>query len=169
MDRRVTFDRAVWTKPLAFAADAARQLCALNREDHRRSGACADCHGAAIGGGHGHAGACEMRPLVDAVIGGRTHLRRPRVRARLEADGGARASDYELSWIDVGEERREVELPRGQSFDDAHGRAAAGTRPRARRGARRRVRSVGGGVDRERPARHVARSSVRQRGASRPK
>ena len=30
-DRLVTFDRAVWTKPLAFAADAAHQLCPLNR------------------------------------------------------------------------------------------------------------------------------------------
>ena len=34
---------------------------------------------------------------------------------------------------DVGEERREVELPRRQALDDAHGRTAAGTRPRARR------------------------------------
>jgi hypothetical protein len=34
-ERRVTFDRAVWTKPLAFAADAAFQLCVFNREDHR--------------------------------------------------------------------------------------------------------------------------------------
>ena len=31
LDRRVTFDRAVWTKPLASAADAAPQLCAFNR------------------------------------------------------------------------------------------------------------------------------------------
>ncbi len=36
--RRVTFDRAVWTKPLAFAADAAHQLCALNRVDLCRWG-----------------------------------------------------------------------------------------------------------------------------------
>ena len=36
VERRVTFDRAVWTKPLAFAADAALALCALNREDHRQ-------------------------------------------------------------------------------------------------------------------------------------
>jgi hypothetical protein len=33
---------------------------------------------------------------------------------------------------DVGEERREKELTRGQSFDDAHGRATARTGPRAR-------------------------------------
>ena len=31
MERRVSFDRAVWTKPLAFAADAAFQLCGFNR------------------------------------------------------------------------------------------------------------------------------------------
>jgi hypothetical protein len=48
VDRRVTFDRAVWTKPLAFAADAVLPLCALNREDHRR--ACVpDRHGIARG------------------------------------------------------------------------------------------------------------------------
>jgi hypothetical protein len=37
-DRRVTFDRAVWTKPLAFAADAVRQLCPFNRTVHRCAG-----------------------------------------------------------------------------------------------------------------------------------
>ena len=37
VDRRVTFDRAVWTKPLVFAADAARRLWALNRGDPWRS------------------------------------------------------------------------------------------------------------------------------------
>lgn len=37
-DRRVTFDKAVWTKPLASAADAAPQLCPFNRTDHE----CAD-------------------------------------------------------------------------------------------------------------------------------
>ena len=31
---------------------------------------------------------------------------------------------------DVGEERFEKELPRGQPFDDAHGRSAARARPR---------------------------------------
>jgi hypothetical protein len=33
VERRSTFDRAVWTKPLAFAADAAPQLCPFNRTD----------------------------------------------------------------------------------------------------------------------------------------
>ena len=37
-DRRVTFDRAVWTKPLASAADAALPLWTLNRGDPSRSG-----------------------------------------------------------------------------------------------------------------------------------
>ena len=27
VDHRVTFDRAVWTKPLAFAADAGTAMC----------------------------------------------------------------------------------------------------------------------------------------------
>ena len=34
---------------------------------------------------------------------------------------------------DVGEERREIDLPRRQALDDAHGRTAAGTWPRSRR------------------------------------
>jgi hypothetical protein len=41
---------------------------------------------------------------------------------------------------DVSEERCEKELPRGKSFDDAHWRATAWTRPGARHGDRRRGR-----------------------------
>ena len=63
-----------------------------------------------------------------------------------EDTSGARAYERDCGWVagrgrglrgvmeDVGQERFEKELPRGQPFDDAHGRAA----PRARPGRLRR-------------------------------
>ena len=54
---------------------------------------------------------------------------------------------------DVGEDCFEVELPRGQPFDDAHRGATARTRPRARRWRRRSGGGGGGAV--ASAARHV--------------
>ena len=115
MDRRVTFDRAVWTKPLAFAADAAPQLCRFNREDPGRA----------------------ERALTAATCRVATATRRPAsatarcvgaVTATVGYTSGARAYErdtsdawraagaaYERVMEDVGEERVEKELPRASA------------------------------------------------------
>jgi hypothetical protein len=83
-DRRVTVDRAVWTKPLALAGRGGR-LWALNRTSPRRSGA------------RGRDGcpietvrtsqARGVRMCMDTVTAVRTDLRQSPVRARLRAEG----------------------------------------------------------------------------------
>ena len=89
VDRRVTFDRAVWTKPLAFAADAGDRLWALNRTSPRRGGRAAwrrtsrSRPSDVAGGGAGRCIDDGDRPS------GHTSGD-PRVRARLKAEGGTR-------------------------------------------------------------------------------
>lgn len=97
IDRRVTFDRAVWTKPLAFAADAVDSAMSVQSWEPQTAGrvvtdARAD-HGrdevARSGGAIGR--------VVDRAL--RTHLRR---RAQTTAtDGGWRGGDaaYEVSCV----------------------------------------------------------------------
>lgn len=76
------------------------------------------------------------RTFMDPVAAERTHLRRPRGRARRRA---RRTRRLRAVIDDVGEEDREEELTRGQPFDEAHGAATARARPRAReRGTARR-------------------------------
>jgi hypothetical protein len=73
VDRRVTFDRAVWTKPLALAADAAPPLWALNRASRRRRGVHRDDGGPIEAVKTSPAGGDRM--FMDAVAAERTHLR----------------------------------------------------------------------------------------------
>jgi hypothetical protein len=80
VDRRVTFDRAVWTKPLAFAADAARQLCVLNRGGPLSSGRAEPERCVIKTVRPFEVCATAMRAMADPAVGG--HLRRTRVRAR---------------------------------------------------------------------------------------
>ena len=42
IDRRVTFDRAVWTKPLAFAADAVESAMSVQSWEPRVARPCGD-------------------------------------------------------------------------------------------------------------------------------
>lgn len=69
---------------------------------------------------------------------------------------------------DVCEERLEEELTGGQPFDDAHGRATAHGHERDSVMPMDGAVTEGGGAT-ARTLRHVARSLVRQRGASSPK
>jgi hypothetical protein len=85
VERRVTLDRAVWTKPLACAADAALPLWALNREDHRRAGV-PDRHGIAKGA-WGRPPTQATARLAVCDVRGRRHLRPSRVRPRHIAGG----------------------------------------------------------------------------------
>jgi hypothetical protein len=94
VDRRVTFDRAVRTKPLAFAADAGRQLCVFNREQTRRRGACGD---PVPSSGGIRVGAAGGAPARWADLDGLAHLRRSRIGARLGSAGRTRTLTYEVS------------------------------------------------------------------------
>ena len=88
-DRRVTFDRAVWTKPLAFAADAAGQLCPFNREGPCGRGV-RRAERRVITTVRTVAGVRRGEARDGRIALLRRHLRRTRVRARLRADGGTR-------------------------------------------------------------------------------
>jgi hypothetical protein len=77
--------------------------------------------------------------FMDAVAAEPTHLRCPRVRSATEGRRAKRTRCLRAVTDDVCEEGLEEELTRGQPFDDAHARATALTRPRAREyGANRR-------------------------------
>jgi hypothetical protein len=87
VDRRVTFDRAVRTKPLAFAADAGHQLCILNRGP--RPGAPADEPGR------------RARGHREDVIDGPVDRGRPRVSPQGAVGGhtsGAPACAPSVAW-----------------------------------------------------------------------
>ena len=89
-----------------------------------------------------------------------------------ERDCGWRASrTHGLRAVidDVSEEGLDEELTRGQSFDDTHGRATA-RHGHERVGVAPTDGAVtGDGEATARTVRHIARSWVRHRGASRPK
>ena len=124
VDRRVTFDSAVWTKPLAFAADAGvSYVCSIvtDRECGRGAPLAAQIRDVVTKWqepGRGAAVACLAADTPPAVA--RTSATD---RGAEDGTGLRRVMHY------VGQERLEKELSRGQPFDDAHRRAAAGARP----------------------------------------
>ena len=95
LTRRVTFDRAVWTKPLAFAADAVKRLWASERGDHRRVRV--PDRRASRGARADGRDACDGRGWWPAMLRARRHLRR--FARACAPSGGWRAGDgaYELS------------------------------------------------------------------------
>jgi hypothetical protein len=77
VERRVTFDRAVWTKPLAFAADAVSSAMAFRSCVPQRDGRTSRAH-AAIGTASARE-AFVMAVYVSGDIIGWMDLRRTRV------------------------------------------------------------------------------------------
>jgi hypothetical protein len=88
-DRGVTFDRAVWTKPLAFAADAVSSAMGARSCGPRMWGRAARC-GRADQGDDDIAAVPDLR-CVGGDVDGRANLRRMRGRARPTAAGEAGA------------------------------------------------------------------------------
>jgi hypothetical protein len=95
VERRVTFDRAVWTKPLASAADAAPQLCPFNRTDH-------GCASVPPSGGAPSAAMMTRTGAGDGGVVGVdadrwADLRRTRVRARHQSAWRTDTCCYDVS------------------------------------------------------------------------
>jgi hypothetical protein len=141
VDRRVTFDRAVWTKPLAFAADAVLSAMSFQsygphaRERARRPRQWMSTDGDT-------AGAREAAYLL-AERGCWADLRRARVPSQHLAGRGRLLRRV---MEDVSEEGREIDLMWRQTLDEAHGAATARTGPGSWRCRRRRGRRWSGGL-----------------------
>ena len=96
MERRVTFDRAVWTKPLAFAADAV--LSAMSFQSYGpRAQERARRPRRSMPDGDDTSRAREIA-CVAGNCGWRADLRRPRVRARHDDAWRPTSEDYDVSW-----------------------------------------------------------------------
>jgi hypothetical protein len=90
-DRRVTFDRAVWTKPLASAADAAPQLCPFKRTSHECAGGSCGADGWSVAIGDGEYG--RDGGVVGVEVGaGQTSGARPYERDTRAPGGTSRAA-----------------------------------------------------------------------------
>ena len=129
VERRVTFDRAVRTKPLASAADAARQLCLFNRTVHG-VGAYAGSSDTPIKTVMARARSVSAaREGIE--ISGRTDLG-ARAYRRAATIAAWRGEGIGLRRVieDARQERVEEKLPRRQPFDEAHGRTTPRARPR---------------------------------------
>ena len=98
VDRRVTFDRAVWTKPLAFAADAVSSAMAVRSCGPRMCGACCAVTDVLIRT-MTTSRRVPNRTCVGVDVDGRTDLRRMRVRARPAAAGEAEGVGHDVSWV----------------------------------------------------------------------
>ena len=113
-------------------------------------------------------GACDGDARRASISAVRTDLRRTRVRARLTAEGETRARLTRCHRRCRRGARRERADARSAVRRGAWARHSAGTATSAWWCGRRAVRPVA--VARRRgPARHCARSAVRQRGARKPK